>query len=280
MSKLVSSFLKFRFWKKDKTCYWLVFIFILAVALRIVGTNPGYPLTHPDESTIVDATRKIVLHFDLKPTNYYYGSLLPFIYAAVDLVFFAPLLFRLSFIISLFDITKINVFDYFSDLINTKWDSFDTLHNYFGYWARYETAFLSACTVLIIYLLGKKLFNKYVGLIWAFLVAVNYRNVMSSRFALADAPAAFFAALSLLLILNLIKKPNLRNYFLAGIGLGLAFSVKYFIYTIPTFLFAHFYIIFSGKLSISAKLKNIFSKRFLISSAAAVALFLIINPFL
>src|SRR5581483_12050405 len=121
--------------------------------------------------------KKIVLHFDLKPTNYYYGSLLPFIYAAVDLVFFAPLLFRLSFIISLFDITKINVFDYFSDLINTKWDSFDTLHNYFGYWARYETAFLSACTVLIIYLLGKKLFNKYVGLIWAFLVAVNYRNV-------------------------------------------------------------------------------------------------------
>ena len=265
--------LKLMFWKKTQTYYLLLSMFLLAVALRLVGTYPGYPLIHPDEPVIANATRKIVLHLDFNPENYIYGSLLSIIYAVVDWTFFIPFFFIWKFIFK---------FQYLLDYgpSNFLHDFFVTLqqHVYISYWARYETAVLSSFIVVVVYFIGKKLFSKEVGFVAAFLTAVNYRHVSSSRFALADAPAAVFGGLAILFIIHMISKPYLRNYLLAGLGVALSLSVKYFTYVLPTFLLAHTYIVFKQKrLSNISKLMSILNKKFILACLVIVIVFFTIN---
>src|SRR3989344_9168123 len=158
----------------------LLAILFLAIFLRLLGTYPGYPPLHPDEQTIIDSARKIVLSHDFKPVDYYYGALLPVLYAIIDLFFFIPVLF-VSLSLSNFSIYRdegiVGFFNYFIQNIYSPVDVLDIQHKYFTYWTRYETAVLSSLTVIAVYFVGRKLFSKEVGLITAFLTAINYRHV-------------------------------------------------------------------------------------------------------
>lgn len=265
--------------------YILFFILVYAIFIRLLGASPGYPTIHQDEPTLTEATRKLILEHNFKPDNYYYGSLLPILYAIMDIVFFIPILF-LTFPFTHFDeiITGgfLEFFHYFYRELSRNASISDVSHNYFPYWTRYDTAFLSSFTVIPIYFLGKKLFNKETGLVAAFLTAINYRHVLSSNFALADAPAALFASLSILLSVMCLEKPTMKRYIYAGIGLGCAFSVKYFIYIIPAFIICH--CIASWKHTRGAwymKLLGIvFQKSIYLTIVVSVLTFVCINPFL
>lgn len=257
-------------------------IFILGIFLRLLGTNPGYPLNHPDESTIIGSVLQIALFLNFEPIGYYYGQLLPLIYAVSVVVFFIPILFfqfLAGHLSSFFERGLFGFLEYFR-YSQFGYDS-DPLHHFY-YWSRYESAILSSCAIFVVYLLGKRLFNKETGLIAAFLTAVNYRHVLSSAFALADAPAAFFALLSVFLSTSLLKSQSLRTYLLAGTGLGLALSVKYFVYVIPAFLLCYFMGIWDKPdSSVLEKIKKIiFNKRLLASILWGSILFFIINPYL
>lgn len=268
ISALAVYLIKFLFWRKSRTYYCLLSIFLLGVFLRLVGTYPGYPFTNPDEPTIADGVRRIILYHNFKPGNYYYGSLLSIIYSVIDLIFFIPILFISQFIANLQNVFKYGLINFFHDFYASL-----QIQSYISYWARYETAVLSAFTILVMYLLGKKLFNKRVGLVTASLTAVNYRHVASSRFSLADAPAALFAGLAILFIINIIQRSTLKNYLLSGVAVGLAFSVKYFVYVLPAFLLAHLYIVLKQK-------HFLFNKKFIFSFLTIIVVFLAINPYL
>lgn len=275
--------MKYLFSKISKINIFLLLILILAIFLRLLGTNPGYDHPHPDEPTITDLAKRITLQLNFEPHAYYYGSLLSIIYGLLNFVLLIPT--------SILFISRNN--HLFEDLFNfqslillekifLEWNLFLISGKYFEYWARYETAILSSFTVVVIYLLGKKLFSKNVGFITAYLLAINYRHVLSSHFALADAPVALFATLSILLSYNLLQNKLLKNYILAGIGLALALSVKYFIYCIPAFIICHLLAWRQDTLKqywLNFKNPN-FILRPIISLILMISLFFIINPFL
>lgn len=268
-----------------KKNYLLVGITIFAILLRLLGTNPGYPQIHSDEPSLQEATRILVLYRNYDPQNYYYGSLLPIIYATGIIFFFIPVFFIQLSITQNHIYGERGVFgfiDYFFQKLILGGQYFDTFFNIFPYWTRYETAIVSGATTIVIYLIGKNLFGKKVGLIAAFLTAISYRHVLSSVFTLADAPAAFFAGLSIYLSIKLLKKPTMRKYLLAGIGLGMTLSVKYFVYAIPTFFLCHIFSVWAyKKSSFINKVKNIILSRYvLLSITICTLVFLLINPYL
>src|SRR3990167_8225950 len=93
----------------------LFIIFVTGFILRIVGTNPGY-LNHPDEPKIADAALNITFHLNFEPVAFYYGSLLPIVYAFLNFIFILPFQFLFS-------------------------------KDFFYYLTRYETALLSSFSI-------------------------------------------------------------------------------------------------------------------------------------
>lgn len=254
----------------------LLLIFLLALFLRELGTHPGYQLFHPDEVSIRGGVQKIILNGDFKPNDYYYGSLLTYIYAFFALFTVVPYAYGLS----LFNFLILNKDTPFISLMRG-FSPLDPSANLIYYWSRYDTAFICAFTPVVIYFIGKKLINKEVGFLAAFFTAVNYRHVLSSTFVLADAPAALFAALSVLFSIYIIKSPTLKTYFKAGFFLALALSVKYFIYVIPAFILCHIFSVFSTRSNFGEKIKNIIiSKKLALSVFVCIVIFFAINPYL
>lgn len=264
--------------------YVLVLIFLLGLFLRLLGANPGWPYTHPDEPTINTSTRLIALQGDFKPMGYWYGQLLPLIYAIGIDLFFIPSVFFAELIRHYLSgesdlIGFLNHFFYYHLFYNSKFS--DPLR-YFYSWPRYETAILSSFGAVAGYWVGKKLFNKKVGLITAFLIAVNYRHVLSSGFTLADAPSGVFALLSIYLSLRLLDNRSTRTYIFAGIGLALSFSVKYIIHVLPVFIICHAVpILESTKGNFFRKIKMLFLNRnVFLAFVFCIFLFLVINIYL
>lgn len=264
----------------------LIAIFVLAVFLRVLGTNPGYPEGHPDESTIADSATKITFYLNFEPVGFYYGSLLPIVYALMNWLFFIPLFLILILPINLVTSLQNGHTGTLGCLTQTTDEIRHCIlvrsNDYFYFLARYETAILSALAVIVVYLLCKEIFNKRVGLIAAFFTAVNYRHVLSSNLSLADSPASTIALISVLLSIRIIKENTLRSYLFAGLGLGLAFSVKYFVYVIPVLLVCHAIAhLRAGKNSLAQKLlAATFDPKLLLSLATSILIFFAINPFL
>jgi len=261
----------------------LLGIFVLGLFLRLYGSYPGYPQTNADESTIQSSANQMAFHNNYEPVNYYYGSLLPLLYSVTFKYFYMPLRFP-QFLLKNASLLRFGPFIFYDKFIEdlekginlTKLQFYDV-----PYWSRYNTAILSSFSILLVFILGKRLFNTETGLAVAFFTAVNFRHVISSRLALADAPAAVFIMLAIIAFTNLLKKASMKNYLLSGLAMGFAFSVKYFIYIVPTFLLCHFLAVSSQKQKIFDKILNFFSvkKLFLVFLAAGI-LFILLNPYL
>lgn len=261
----------------------LLCVFILGLFLRLYGSYPGYPQTNADESTIQGSANQMALHGDYEPANYYYGSLLPLLYSVTFKNFYMPARFP-QFLVKNASHLRFGPFTFYDKFIEdlekginlTKLQFYDI-----PYWSRYNTAILSSFSILLVFILGKRLFNIETGLAAAFFTAVNLRHVISSRLALADAPAAVFIMIALVSFTNLLQKTSIKNYLFSGVAMGLAFSVKYFIYIIPTFFLCHLLVVFSSKNTAAEKIRNFFSiKKLVLCFFIAVLLFIIINPYL
>jgi Dolichyl-phosphate-mannose-protein mannosyltransferase len=93
--------------------------------------------------------------------------------------------------------------------------------------ARVAAALLGTVALWLLYLAGSRLFNRAVGLLAAAIQAVAFLPVFYAHLALNDAPTLAPATLSLLGSAGVLRKGRLRDYLLAGLGLGLACATKY-----------------------------------------------------
>lgn len=114
------------------------------------------------------------------------------------------------------------------------------------YWGRYVTA---AFGVGVIYLTYKVVYDflrrQGVALLAAFLVAVNYRLILSSHIGLIDMYNVFFLLAVFLVIGALLEKPTLKRYLITGILVSLSFLTKYQTYALfPSFL-AHLMVVWN-----------------------------------
>jgi hypothetical protein len=82
--------------------------------------------------------------------------------------------------------------------------------------------------IVLMFFIGRMLYNWKAGLFAALLLAVSYPCVYQSHFITADGPAMFWLILGLFLVAGLYRSPGKRLWqVLAPIGIGLALGAKY-----------------------------------------------------
>lgn len=92
---------------------------------------------------------------------------------------------------------------------------------------RLVTAILGTATILVVFLLGKRLYNRAAGLNAAALYAIAPYAVVHAHFFTVDVPATFFVALALLSAAILLEEQSWRSYVFAGVACGLCAATKY-----------------------------------------------------
>ncbi|MDO8619162.1 MAG: phospholipid carrier-dependent glycosyltransferase [Candidatus Daviesbacteria bacterium] len=262
----------------------LAAILLLSAILRFGGVYPGYPATHPDEGAIYGTAVKMILRLSYDPMRYDYAAL-PMILHVITYLIFNPFFIAYSFIFNPDNLPKFkNVLDFYQQIL---WHNQQTA---LIYWSRFITAVFGVGIVFMVYLVAIKYFSdKKVALSAAFLTAVNFRQVLNSRLILPDIYNAFFLLLCFYVFANLLKKPNRKHYFLSGIIIGLYFSVKFHVFSVPAFGIAHLintwnslkehslsYIIQNKKIF----LRTLFKLDFIVSLLLIPIVFVIVNPYL
>lgn len=201
--------LKMDFLKKNKL---LFFILGLALVLRFIGIRHGFPfIFHPDTPTIVRSA--LAVRFFPNPKHFDW----PHLYIYLNyFIYMGFAVFR-----------KVLEFGGLQSFVSSFLPMIWTEPFVFYFITRILTALFGAFTVIPVYLAGKELFNKKIGLIAALAIAIFPFHVWHSHYGLTDVPMTFFVAWALYFGVRLINSDEIRLYLLAGFFVGLAASTKY-----------------------------------------------------
>jgi len=101
----------------------------------------------------------------------------------------------------------------------------------------------SLASIVVIYFLGKELFNEKVGLIAAFLLSFYPLNVFYSTRAQMEMPMLLFSSLSVLFFVRALKSKKLVElyFFLSGLTFALSYYVKTRVVILLLFYAAYFF---------------------------------------
>ena len=132
-------------------------------------------------------------------------------------------------------------------------------------------------SILFTYTLYKRLFSEKGALYAAAVVAFSFLTAVNSHYAYVDNMMLMLVLLAYLSIVNMMQRPSLKNYLIAGALLGGAIGVKYNsgILIVPMLL-AH---VFAVSDAIRKKTDIVLDKNMWMAMAAAAAVFIVINPF-
>ena len=177
----------------------LVAIILLGGLLRFYNLNwdQGH-FFHPDERNIAGAVSKIRFFTQLNPHFFAYGGLPHYLYRAVG-----EILAKLT--------------------DDPAWVSNWSLINLVG---RGVSAFVSSVSTLLVFLLGKKVFDKKTGLLAAFFTAFCVSLIQTAHYGVTESLLTFWGLLIALLSFKLLEKPIPKNYLVLGLVSGLAVGTK------------------------------------------------------
>ena len=140
--------------------------------------------------------------------------------------------------------------------------------------ARLTAAAVGTLAVWLLYLAGAKLFGRAVGLLAAALLACSFLAVFYSHLALNDVPTLAPIALSLWGTAGVLREGRLRDYLLAGVGLGLACATKYTggIVLLP--------LVAAGAIQLAAPAgRNAAARGLVLAGVVALGAFVVANPY-
>jgi outer membrane protein assembly factor BamB len=134
--------------------------------------------------------------------------------------------------------------------------------------ARFWSAIFGTLSLVLVFYLGKKLYNLQVGLISALILGTFTTFYVFARHAMLDVPFVFFISASLYFLLSSEKTENSKSYVaLGGLFFGLAFMTKQVgAFLIPMIVFAYFVATGRG-------IKFFFTKRFALFWATGILIF-------
>lgn len=173
-------------------------IFLFGAFLRFYHLNWDEGLGfHPDERNIIKAVQNIRIPGQLNPHFFAYGGfpvyLIRLISQGVHLV---------SQNDSIYDYGNLNLI------------------------GRSLSALLSTFSILLIYILGRKLTAQKTGLLAAFLFAFSPGLIQSAHYSVTESWLIFFLLLITLSGLKIYENPELKNWLLMAIVCGLALGTK------------------------------------------------------
>jgi hypothetical protein len=93
--------------------------------------------------------------------------------------------------------------------------------------ARVVASLLGTIAVWLTYLTGKRLFGREVGLMAAAIFGLAFLPIFYSHLALNDVPTLAPVTLALYGVAGVLRQGRLRDYVIAGAGIGLASATKY-----------------------------------------------------
>lgn len=255
----------------------LLLVFSLAFLWRFVGINPGYPM-HPDEGMSYSQGMAMLTEKTLDAHGYAYTYAYPNGVPIINAIFFK--LFFIPLTWAWFFLNRITqLVDGVLQIIPSPLEReriFQTFILGKGginplYWGRFTAAIFGFGSVILTYVLGKKLFSRKTAIIWTFLMAANWRMVLGSHLDLPDIYNVFFLLLSLIFSLQMTRESSSRNYILAGVFSGVSFSVKFQFFSYVFLGICYLYNVYNRKkLDFNLILASVFS------SFLAI---LLINPY-
>lgn len=252
---------------------WIIALLILvALLVRVVGVYPGFTVDHPDEPGSYITAIHMFYNF-LMPGRFDYPAGMPLLHLLIYWIFIFPFVFfKIFFFHPDMVITLFNLgFDFFSQ-------SKEAIFGVSGlnalYWSRYIAAVVGTGAVILTYLTTKKLFGKPTGIFAAFFLALNFRHVLASHFALPDIHSSFFNVLTLFASVLLFEKNTRARYIFAGIAAALALSMKYQPLAYLPFFVAHVLLAFKKK-----SFLYLFYKDFILGILASFVAFVFVNPY-
>lgn len=195
----------------------------LALAVRVWGVNFGLPyLEHVDEWNVAERAIHIVQIGSFDPYDYLQPGLAdndrqaftyPTLYTYLETGVFAARFLQ--------GVTA-GQYDGTSILASS------TVKPDFYLWGRALTALLGAGTVLLLYLLGKRVYGRAVGLVAALFLTFFYLHALNSHWITTDVPSGFMALLPFFWIVPIAEgRDSRKTYLLAGLLAGLAVATKY-----------------------------------------------------
>jgi tetratricopeptide (TPR) repeat protein len=140
---------------------------------------------------------------------------------------------------------------------------------------RLLSAFFGAASILLTFLIAKKLFGETAGLLSAFFLCFAYYHVLVGHTALLDNQMGFFILPAFLFTIAILREGKSVSYLLAGLTAGLAVASKYnAVFIVLTILVAHV-LRWAGKKNI---LKILFDGKLFLAGGATVFGFIAGNP--
>ncbi|MDP8218988.1 MAG: glycosyltransferase family 39 protein, partial [Candidatus Theseobacter exili] len=82
-------------------------------------------------------------------------------------------------------------------------------------------------SVLLLYFIGRKLFDKWIGIVSGAALAISSVNIQMSHVVNADISSLLFVLASMAVAVTLLEKETLLRYFCSGVFAGLAAASKY-----------------------------------------------------
>ena len=187
-------------------------LLFVGLAIRPWGIDFGAPLViHPDEDQVAGRTILMLRRGWIDPPE-------PFVYPTVFQYLLLPA-FGLYYV---------------RGLSAGVWDSLTEVHREefgFYYVARAHSAVLGTLTILLVYLVARRLWpgsrGRWVGTVAATFMTFSFNHVRQSHFAVTDAAMTFFVVLALLAVVGVYREGSLWQYVVAGFLVGIACATKY-----------------------------------------------------
>lgn len=186
-------------------------ITLAGLGLRLYGIDHGLPHQYiPDESTMVGGALRMGAAKTIQPPTFIYPALLMYLFAAE----FLGLLVA-GWAIGLF--TSIAQFREYAFADPTL----------FYLLPRLTIALLGTATIPLVYLLGRRLYGSWAGVVAAALIATSLMHVQMSHQARHWVPVTLLALAVLWVSLDLSERGRSRDYCTAGLLVGLAAAASY-----------------------------------------------------
>lgn len=185
------------------TTFLIVTLTLIGGFLRFYNLNWGAPYYfHPDERNIINSVVQLQYPNNLNPNFFAYGSL-P-IYT----------IYLTGLVINLFSRCQMSI-------VNCQ-----LLFDQAVIISRFYAALLSTLLIPLVYLIGKHMQSKQVGLLAAFFTMTSVGLIQFAHFGTFEMWLTFFSALLFYCCLQLIHKPQLLYLFLTGLVLGALVGTK------------------------------------------------------
>ncbi len=214
-------------WKRNK---YIIIVLGLSFFLNVFSINWGLPEKwHPDEELYVDEVINMGSSLDLKPTAVQHPTFHRYLLVAILLPYF-------TFI-------KLNPGAH--------------LNTYLIYFiCRLFSAFIGTLTVLLVYLIGRKIWDKRAGIFSSLFLALTMGFVNIAHFATPDITMTFLVTLTILFCVYIVQTGKVKYYLLAGLSSGFAIATKYTAYLLIFSIFVAFFLD-EGKKIYQERLNNL-----------------------